>query len=133
MKKLMSLFLALSFTTTASAYVSGEAYWSEAGTDMSVDDQRATLGCFARFHMDKTHDFIILNMLGNSSVSDIDHVLGLDIEKDINFIEVGPKAVVRIYDNEDFVDYRGQIEAGTLYDDHDKLDVVDSFEVVCLD
>ena len=132
MKKLMTMICLLGLSTGASAYLSGEGYWSEPGTDISPDDSRSTRGCWARFVTDKTHDFKILTLLGDSSISDIDHVLGRDIEKDINIIEVGPKAMVLLYDNEDFYDFRGQIEAGVVYDDHQKLDVVDSFEVVCL-
>ncbi len=128
---MMTLMLG-TLSLSSMAYVSGEAYWSNPGSDLSTDVQRGSNGCWARFHLDKTFDFKILNMIGESSVSDIDHVLGEDIEKDINMIEVGPKAFVRLYDNEDFYDYRGQISPGTFFEDHQKLDAIDSFEVVCL-
>ena len=131
MKKMITLMLT-TLSLSSFAYVSGEAFWSNPGSDLSVDTQTQARGCWARFHLDKTFDFKILNMIGDSSVSDIDNVLGEDIEKDINMIEVGPKAVVRLYDNEDLYDYRGQIEPGTLFDDHNDLDSIDSFEVVCL-
>ncbi len=131
MKKMITAAM-MTLSLGAFAYVSGDAFWSAPGTDLSLDSRASVRGCWARFHLDKTFDFKILNMMGESSVSDIDNVLGEDIEKDINMIEVGPKAMVRLYDNEDFFDYRGQIEAGVLFEDHQRLDSIDSFEVVCL-
>jgi len=133
MKKVLILSLLTILSTSALAYYSnGFAFWSRPGHNLSRDQINDFAGCYARFHMDKTHDFRVLNVMGRASFPDIDHVLGLDIERDINFIEVGPRAVVRLYDNEGFRDYRGSLEPSSTYEGEERLDMIDSFEVTCL-
>jgi|GEM_PF-6281939 hypothetical protein len=131
MKKLTvgALFV---LATSVLGFSKGHLYWSEAGSDFSLGERNAANGCYARLHMDKSHDFAILNMVGNSAIYDIDAALGADIEHDINMIEVGANAKVTLYDNEGLRDFRGDISADSFFDDHRYLDRVDSLKVTCL-
>lgn len=88
-------------------------------------------GCYARLFTDKTHDFLALNIIGPAAIHDFDHVVGRDIENDVNYIEVGPNAIVRLFDNTDLVDLRKVLTPGTKYFDEDLLDSIDSLELEC--
>jgi hypothetical protein len=61
-------------------------------------------GCWARIHDGESFTGRTLTLVGDQSLANLEFGVGNDWEGDIDSVEVGPKAKLTLYDDENFAD-----------------------------
>ena len=92
-------------------------------------------GCWARIHDGHNFSGRTLTLMGSQSLPNLEFGVGSDWEGDIDSVEVGPKAKLVLYDDENFTDDPREIGPnGRIADLHQALfaEGVESMKLSCM-
>lgn len=104
--------------------------------DVASNDNALKNGCWARIYSRENYAGDSLTIVGPSTLADMDRsgLFGLNWDDRVSSIELGPKATMTVYDNENFRDLVGQFKPGQRVPDIDKrTGFFDEFSSVRLD
>jgi hypothetical protein len=93
-------------------------------------------GCWARIHDGENFSGRTMTLMGSQSLPHLEFGIGSDWEGDIDSIEVGPKAKLVVYDDENFTDDPREIGPnGRVADLHQSLfsEGVESMKLSCIE
>lgn len=91
-------------------------------------------GCWARIHDGESFTGRTMTLMGAQSLPNLEFGIGSDWEGDIDSIEVGPKAKLTLYDDENFADDPREIGPnGRVADLHESLfdEGIESMKLTC--
>lgn len=100
---------------------------------VAVKDNSMKSGCWARIFSRANYAGDVLTLTGPLSIADMGGPFGLNWDDKVDSVEVGPKATLTVYDNEQFRDQVAQFKPGQKVADISKpLGFFDEFASVRL-
>ena len=91
-------------------------------------------GCWARIHDGQNYTGRTLTLMGEQSLPNLEFGQGYDWEGDIDSIEVGPKARLVLYEDENYGDKKRELKANEKVADLHKTifsEGVESMKLMC--
>lgn len=104
--------------------------------ETAANDTAMRNGCWARVYSRENFSGDALTLVGPTSLPDMDQagLFGLNWDDRVSSIELGPKATMTVYDNENFRDIVGQFKPGQRVPDIDtRTGFFDEFSSVKVD
>lgn len=99
--------------------------------DLAAKESTTKGGCWAKIYDGENHTGDTLTLAGPISLADMSGPFGLNWDDRVNSVEIGPKAILTVYDNEGFRDQVAQFKSGQKVPDiSKKLGFFDEFASV---